>query len=150
MARRPGGREGPSPPACRAEGIVVEQERIGQQVERVRIGLALDPYLSLKAAAGYTGLSVSTLRGYLQHADHPLPHYRPGGKVLIRVSELDRWLLRFRSVGRQDLDKLVHEISCSFVGVPAARSNRRLGGPRPKTGAGQGLTACDGTAVAPG
>lgn len=54
-----------------------------------------DGYLSLKALAGYDGLGVRTLRGYFTHPGHPLPHYRIGGKVLVRRSEYDAWASRF-------------------------------------------------------
>jgi hypothetical protein len=39
-----------------------------------------DPYLPLKQLAGYSGLSVRTLRSYLAAPSHPLPCFRIGGK----------------------------------------------------------------------
>ena len=73
------------------------------------ISLDLDPYLSLRALAIYSGLSVRTLRKALADSVHPLPHYRPGGgKVLVRRSEFDRWMSRFRREG-QDLARMVSE-----------------------------------------
>ena len=55
-----------------------------------------DGYLSLRTLAGYSGLSVRTLRGYLEHPAHPLPHYRVGGKLLVKRSEFDDWIRKFR------------------------------------------------------
>ena len=73
------------------------------------ISLDLDTYLSLRALAIYSGLSVRTLRKALADSVHPLPHYRPGGgKVLVRRSEFDRWMSRCRREG-QDLDRMVSE-----------------------------------------
>lgn len=55
-------------------------------------------YLPLRALAGYAGLSVRTLRGFLHHPLHPLPCYRIGGKVLVRRSEFDHWATQFREM----------------------------------------------------
>jgi hypothetical protein len=57
-----------------------------------------DAYLPLKALASYSGLSIRTLRGYLSSAAAPLPHYRIGGRVLVKRSEFDAWATRFRVV----------------------------------------------------
>ena len=74
-----------------------------------------DRYLSLRALAAYSGLSVRTLRSYLIHAVDPLPHYRVGGKILVRRSEFDAWARRFR-VARPslDLDTLVGDLVGGF------------------------------------
>jgi excisionase family DNA binding protein len=55
-----------------------------------------DLFLDLKTLAQYSGLSVRTLRGYLSHPARALPHYRVGGKLLVRRSEFDNWMRRFR------------------------------------------------------
>ena len=66
-----------------------------------------DAYLPLTRLAGYAGLSVRTLRGYLTHSAHPLPCYRIGGKVLVRRSEFDCWAAQFRDAPRSAVDALV-------------------------------------------
>ncbi len=77
-------------------------------VEHVSVNLDLDPYLSLKALAGYSGLSVRSLRGFLSDPVRPLPAYRPGGKILVRRSEFDRWIQAFRYA--PDVDRIVDEV----------------------------------------
>jgi len=79
-------------------------------VNRITVTVPLDPYLSLKALAGYSGLSVRTLRGYLTDPVHPLPHYRVRSRVLVRRSEFDQWIARYRQCGRPELDALVDEV----------------------------------------
>lgn len=79
-------------------------------VEGVTVTVSIDPYFSLKGLAHYSGLSVRTLRGYLADPFHPLPHYRVGGKVLVRRSEFDRWIFRYRREGREQLEAVVEEI----------------------------------------
>jgi hypothetical protein len=70
-----------------------------------------DRYLPLKALAGYAGLSVRTLRGYLTDRVHPLPHYRFGGRIVVRQSEFDEWARQFRTAVRPAaLDTLVDEV----------------------------------------
>src|SRR5262249_29976393 len=82
----------------------------GVLAERVVISTTLDPYLSLRALATYSGLSVRTLRQYLADPAHPLPHHRVGGKVLVRRSEFDAWMAAYRRVGQADVDTLVADV----------------------------------------
>ena len=69
-----------------------------------------DGYLPLKALAGYSGLSVRTLRGYLAHPSRALPHYRVGGKLLVRRSEFDAWIAAFKATDAGTLDALVADL----------------------------------------
>ena len=82
----------------------------GVQAEKVVISTPLDPYFGLKALAHYSGLSERKLREYLQDFTHPLPHYRPGGKILVRQSEFDAWMARYRQAGLADVDRIVDEV----------------------------------------
>src|SRR3972149_11378470 len=71
-----------------------------------------DPYLTIRALSVYSGIGVRTLRTYLEGSPgrpgRPLPHYRVGGKVLVRRSEFDAWIAAYRRVGtRPDLDAVV-------------------------------------------
>jgi hypothetical protein len=68
-----------------------------------------DAYLPLVGLASYSGLSVRTLRGYLSHCSRPLPHYRIGGKILVRRSEFDAWATAFRTVEPDRVSALVAE-----------------------------------------
>ena len=52
-------------------------------------------------AAQYSGLSVRTLNRYTVAAKNPLPHFKIGGRILIRKMDLDRWI---ELVGRKDHD----------------------------------------------
>ncbi len=79
-------------------------------VDNITVRTDLDPYLSLKALSAYAGLSIRTLRMALTDPVHPLPHFRPGGgKVLVRRSDFDQWMSKFRREG-SDLDTLVSQI----------------------------------------
>lgn len=81
--------------------------------KEITVIASLDPYLTLKAAAEYGGVSVRWLRTALTDPMHPLPCYRPGGKggkVLVRRSDFDMWMARFRAVGDADLDAIVNEM----------------------------------------
>ncbi len=74
-----------------------------------------DGYLPLTELARYSGLSVRTLRGYITAKRNPLPHYRPGAKVLVRRSEFDAWMHAFRSRANgedqtQRIDRLIDEV----------------------------------------
>ncbi|MFZ5447890.1 MAG: helix-turn-helix transcriptional regulator [Thermodesulfobacteriota bacterium] len=70
----------------------------------------LDPgFLDLKAAAAYTSLSVRTLRVHIKKPGGP-PIYRVVGKILLKRSDLDRWLESFKI----DLDSLANSVLESF------------------------------------
>ncbi len=86
-----------------------ELERV-RIVEGTSVAISLDPYPSLKALSCYSGLSVRTLRGYLTDPVHPLPCYRVGGRVVVRRSEFDQWIARYRQSGRPDVEALVEEM----------------------------------------
>ena len=66
-----------------------------------------DAYLSLQALSKYSSLSVRTLRTRLIHPSNPLPHYRVGGKILVRRSEFDNWIRVFRAAAADGVDDIV-------------------------------------------
>lgn len=49
-------------------------------------------FLDLKSLAAYSSCSVRWLRDRLVDRLHPLPHYRVGGKLLVKRDEFDRWM----------------------------------------------------------
>jgi hypothetical protein len=82
----------------------------GVLAERVVVSTPLDPFLSLRALASYSGFSVRKLREYLDDSAHPLPCYRVGGKILVRRSEFDAWITRYRQQGRADVAAIVADV----------------------------------------
>ncbi len=79
-------------------------------VEGLSLTTPLDPYLGLRALATYSGCSVRWLRDRITDPQHPLACYRlPGGKVLIKRSEFDAWIARYRQVGDPDVERVVAE-----------------------------------------
>ena len=89
-------------------------------VQAVVVRVDLDPYLSLSGLAGYSGLSARTLRSFLRHPSHPLPHYRlgaaggingkRGAKVLVKRSAFDAWMARWKQEAApkpRDLDGIL-------------------------------------------
>ena len=89
-------------------GQPVAQVR-GVLAERVVVSTELDPFLSLRALTAYSGLGARKLREYLADPLHPLPCYRVGGKILVRRSEFDAWMARYRQLGSPDVDRIVSE-----------------------------------------
>jgi hypothetical protein len=68
----------------------------GILADQVAVSIPLDPYLSLRALAGYSGLSVRRLRALLEEPGQPIPSFRVGGKILVRRSEFDAWMTGYR------------------------------------------------------
>lgn len=77
---------------------------------QVVINTPLDPFLSLKALADYSGLSIRTLRASLVDPIHPLSSYRVGRKILVRRSDFDRWMAVYRRVRAPDVGQIVAEV----------------------------------------
>ncbi len=77
-------------------------------IEAIRVQSELDPWLSLRALSGYSGLSVRKLRDCLTRPISPLPCYRVDSKILVRKSEFDCWMRAFRYT--PDLTRLVDEV----------------------------------------
>lgn len=74
-----------------------------------------DAFLPLRTLATYSGLGVRTLRGYLVDRVRPLPHYRVGGRVLVKKSEFDTWAVQFRVAPEPaSLDSLVDDVMASL------------------------------------
>lgn len=60
---------------------------------------AVDPreFVGLRRLAAHAGVSVGRLRSYLNDPRHPLPHYRLGSKILVRLADFDEWIAAFRN-----------------------------------------------------
>jgi excisionase family DNA binding protein len=72
---------------------------------------APDGYYSLKRLTSYSGMSLRTLRTYLKDGAHPLPHFKVGGKILVKRSDFDAWITAFRYTHASRLDALVNELT---------------------------------------
>jgi len=66
-----------------------------------------DQYFDLRGLSLYSSLGVGTLRDYLRGGS--LPHYKMKGKILIKRSEFDDWIQRFRQ-DKKTLNSMVNEI----------------------------------------
>jgi len=62
-------------------------------------------------------VSVRKLREYLEDSAHPLPHYRLGGKILVRRSEFDAWMAAYRRVGQADVARIVDSVMRDLRGA---------------------------------
>ena len=91
----------PGPEATQVRGVLAE---------RVIVSTPLDPFLSLKALASYSGLSIRKLRDLLDDPLRPLPYYRIGGKILVRRSEFDAWMAAYRHQGQPCVDQIVSSV----------------------------------------
>src|SRR5262249_15603125 len=78
-------------------------------VEGIVLSSPADPYLALRALVSYSGCSIRWLRDRLADPHHPLPCYRVAGKILVRRSEWDAWITRYRAIGHQDANRVIAE-----------------------------------------
>ena len=53
-------------------------------------------YYDLRALAAYSCCSIRWLRDRLVDHNHPLPHHRVEGKLLIRREDFDQWIAHYR------------------------------------------------------
>jgi len=75
-------------------------------VGQVQLSVGLDPWLSLRALAGYCSLSRRTLQALLHDLRDPIPSYRVGSKLLVRRSEFDAWM-QHRRASQRNLEKVI-------------------------------------------
>jgi hypothetical protein len=70
-----------------------------------------DEFLTLAELAGYSRLSVRTLRKYLAlPPGQALPCYRPGRRVLVRRSEYELWVRQYRVRGKAAITRVLAEL----------------------------------------
>lgn len=72
-----------------------------------------DRYLDLKRLAQYSSFSVRTLRDYLTRTDDPIPCFRIGRKIIVKRSEFDAWMEKYRDQ-TGNLKALVDDILGEF------------------------------------
>ncbi len=80
-------------------------------------------FLPLNAAAPWVGVSVRTLRRWIAAG---LPTYQgtPGGKILIKPTELEHFLAR-QQAPRPALDRMVAEVMQGLQGGRSIRMGQR-------------------------
>lgn len=82
---------------------------------RARVPLTFeDGYLPLSDLATYSGLSVRTLRDHLTNGDHPLPHYKVDGRIVVKRSEYDAWVQKFHRTAATPEAELARQILASM------------------------------------
>jgi Helix-turn-helix domain len=72
-------------------------------------------YLTLKDLAGYCAIGTRRLRDHLTDPGHPLPHFRVGGKILVRRSDFESWIIAYRRIGSPDVERVVREVVAAVV-----------------------------------
>ena len=76
--------------------------------------LDTDRLFDLRSLSQHSCLGVPTLRDYIRSGG--LPHFKLKGKILVRLSEFNRWLESFRVDTKSDLNNLVDDILESLKG----------------------------------
>ena len=77
--------------------------------------LDTDRLLDLTGLSEYSSLGIPTLRDYIR--SDGLPCFKLKGKILIKLSEFDAWLERYRINQSQDLNNIVDEVINSLKGA---------------------------------
>lgn len=93
-------------------------------LDSVSLATSWDPYLSLRALAAYSSLSERLLRSFLSAPEHPLPHYRVGGRVLVKRAEFDAWIQVFRHSEDDEAETIAERILADLDARPRARHAR--------------------------
>jgi hypothetical protein len=91
----------------------IESDDRARDARPSRMGRCLDEsnaYYTLRALTTYSGIGLRTLRTYLTHSMHPLPHFRVGGKILVRRSDFDDWIRPFRRGEASRTDAMVDDL----------------------------------------
>lgn len=68
-------------------------------------------YFTLRTLASYSNCSVRWLRDRLVDRAYPLPHYRIGGKLLVKRDEFNEWITVHRVIQPSDqLSQIVESV----------------------------------------
>jgi hypothetical protein len=76
--------------------------------------LNTDRLFDLKNLSQHSCLGVPTLRDYIRSGG--LPHFKLKGKILVRLSEFNRWLESYRVDTKSDLNNIVNDVLESLNG----------------------------------
>lgn len=89
------------------------------EIEKKLINVT-DRLFDLNGLSAYSALGKSTIRQYIR--THQLPHFKVGGKILIKRSEFDAWIENYRigdAPGKdifEKLDAMVADVMSDLVG----------------------------------
>jgi excisionase family DNA binding protein len=61
-----------------------------------------NPFISTEEAATILGVSVDTIRGYINRKKNPLPAYRFGREYKLKKEEFEEWVQSQRVSKKQD------------------------------------------------
>jgi excisionase family DNA binding protein len=67
-----------------------------------------DQYFDLKGLEAYSALKVPTLRDHIRSGE--LPCFKVKGKILVKRSEFDRWVEKYRLNKKLDIEGMVDEM----------------------------------------
>lgn len=82
-----------------------------------------DQYFDLKGLSAYSAIAVPTLRDHIR--SKRLPYFKIKGKILVRRSEFDAWVEKFRVNREQDLEGIVEEV---LAGLEGNKSDKQFEG----------------------
>ena len=85
-------------------------------------------YSTLKKLEDSTGIKVRTWRKHLVDPVYPLPHFKLGGKILVRDEDFDTWIENYRVKSQNEVRGMVEDILKKQEGdIPAdAASSLRV------------------------
>jgi len=67
-------------------------------------------YCDMKTLSSRACLSVRTLRDYIKDQYHPLPYYKLAGKNLVKWSEFEEWISRYKVNENFDVDEIIRGV----------------------------------------
>lgn len=74
-------------------------------------------YLTLKSLVAYSSCSSRWLRSRLVDPHHPLPHFKIGGKILVKRVDFDEWIARHRVIWRaNEINDIVDSVLTQLGG----------------------------------
>ena len=71
-----------------------------------------DQYFDLRGLSAYSAIAVGTIRDHIKARG--LPHFKLAGKILVKRSEFDTWVEKFRLT--KNLNHIVDDVMDSLKG----------------------------------
>ena len=81
-----------------------------QRSEHISLALPSQEWLDLRALTKYACVSERTVRYWIHRAQNPLPAVQVGGKLLVKRSVFDQWVMAHPVEPNETVDNIVNDV----------------------------------------
>jgi hypothetical protein len=76
--------------------------------------IAYERSMNLRHLSAHCDICIRKLRRFLKDPNHPLPHFKVDGTILVNIGEFKAWLEEHFRVKGRDIDRIIDEVLEGF------------------------------------